>query len=235
MVNQIRIVLYGDETIVPGDVTFLKDLAVSLRGRPITGDIPIDGPANPPTPQLDLHDVVVPSCYASRTITVDGSRSMGSLSRDWDQAVWFVSKCEGAADCDNLGAQVLSQEGELDLRIELSEAGFGPNAPGSFEVTLALANYLGGTKNGTATVTVSGSDDPQPTIIVRGPQVITRVESFDLEASLNAIMCAGTEITIVDYAWTVSPQPVCRDLGAPREVAWLCLPSAWAMAGILSP
>ena len=199
--------LYGDETIAPGDVVNFNDLAVLLRGRPITGDIPIDAPALPPLPTVDLSDVTVPSCDASGSITLDASASFGSLSRDWSSVLWSVDNCQGSANCDNLGAQVLAQEGSLALQLELGEAGFSATKGGSFDVSLELTNYLGGVSSKTATVTVTNAGDPAPAITIRGPQVVSRVESFDLEVNVAEAMCSEW-ITDITYSWAATPQPL---------------------------
>ena len=177
-----------------------------LRNRPIVNAVPVDEPSDLPLPVVDISDVIVPACAATSTITLDGRRSSGSLGRDW-LAVWYASNCEGDADCDEIGLQLLGEEDKLTVALDLAEAGFESGTTGAFDIDLQLTNYLTGSKNGTAHVVISDSNDAQPTLRLRGPGRVQRGESFDVEAVMNLILCDGTSTTDVEYSWSVTPAP----------------------------
>ena len=112
----------------PGDILALSTNQLLIAERPATGEEPVDHSGGP-WPVIELLDLTIPSsCALNNPITLDASRSYGSLSRPWTATEWSASACTGAADCTKLN-NVLGDATDEKVQLDLSAGGFTAGMP----------------------------------------------------------------------------------------------------------
>ena len=119
--NRILIFLNGDETINVGDPIILNDGFLSIRGRPLSGEVVLNAPDNAPPMTVSISSITLPACEADAVVEFDASNALGALGREFE-VTW------NAVSCDNLDVndvnRVLNPVHSTLLAFNLTDVGF---------------------------------------------------------------------------------------------------------------
>jgi hypothetical protein len=165
-----------------------------------SNDIRIIGPYNPLLPSIVFK---APSTVSIDSgLAIDATATTGSGGRNWKELIWFVTDSEENDDVNGQLAEYLNNQADISKRIVVPSSLLTST---TFTITLSATNFLDGVDSESFAVAVV--DNPcLPTVLIKGPGVITSAVSSELTVVASASLpdggskCPGASL---DYSWAV--------------------------------